>query len=423
MQAPLNTAEASDPRPIWTGGQYSVFRVLFGTYLCAHFVALIPWGREMFSSDGVLPDGRASPLLFLFPNVLALADGSVVVTGLIALAAALSIPFALGWRDRAAALGIWYVGACLYGRNPLISNPSLPFVGWMLLAHVFTPPAPYGSWERARRDDDPGAGWRPTPGLGRVAWILMALGYSYSGYTKLVSPSWVDGSAFHWLLQSPLARPGWVHDLLLALPPAAMKVFTWGALGLELTFAPLALVARLRPVLWLSLLAMHLGLVVLIDFADLSLGMVLLHLYTFDPGWVRPRPGPAATILYDGGCGLCHRFVRFVLSEDSAAVFRFAPLDSEASRSVARAEELVRLGDTVIVVPEGGPPLARADAVLFVVGRLGGLWGVAATVVGWLPRGFANHLYDAIARIRHRLFSSPKSACPVVPLELRGRFR
>jgi hypothetical protein len=29
-------------------------------------------------------------------------------------------------------------------------------------------------------------------------------------------------------------------------------------------------------------LAMHVGLIVLIDFADLSLGMVMLHLFTFD---------------------------------------------------------------------------------------------------------------------------------------------
>jgi hypothetical protein len=35
---------------------------------------------------------------------------------------------------------------------------------------------------------------------------------------------------------------------------------------------------------------MHLSLIALIDFADLSLGMVLIHLFTFDPGWVTPLP-------------------------------------------------------------------------------------------------------------------------------------
>jgi hypothetical protein len=36
------------------------------------------------------------------------------------------------------------------------------------------------------------------------------------------------------------------------------------------------------------MLALHLGLLFVIDFADLSLGMVLLHLFTFDPEWLSP---------------------------------------------------------------------------------------------------------------------------------------
>ena len=67
----------------WTGGQYSVFRALLGTYLCIHFVQLIPWGAEVFSNHGVLPEASASPILYLFPNVLALCDSPAMVTGLL----------------------------------------------------------------------------------------------------------------------------------------------------------------------------------------------------------------------------------------------------------------------------------------------------------------------------------------------------
>jgi hypothetical protein len=52
----------------WTGGQYSLFRALFGAYLSIHFVQLIPWGGELFSQRGALPNGAASPLLYLFPK-------------------------------------------------------------------------------------------------------------------------------------------------------------------------------------------------------------------------------------------------------------------------------------------------------------------------------------------------------------------
>ncbi|HZH02738.1 MAG TPA: DCC1-like thiol-disulfide oxidoreductase family protein [Myxococcaceae bacterium] len=36
-------------------------------------------------------------------------------------------------------------------------------------------------------------------------------------------------------------------------------------------------------------------------------------------------------LFYDGGCGLCHRAVRFVLARDPAGRFRFAPLGGSAT--------------------------------------------------------------------------------------------
>src|SRR5215472_13136714 len=116
----------------WTGGQYSIFRAVFAMYLLVHFLQLLPWGAELFSNRGVLPDGSVSPLLLLFPNVLALGDSPGMLTALLALGALLSVLFGIGLYDRAAALGLWYIWACLFGRDPLISNPSIPFVGWML---------------------------------------------------------------------------------------------------------------------------------------------------------------------------------------------------------------------------------------------------------------------------------------------------
>ena len=130
----------------WTGGQYSVYRGLFGAYLFVHFVELIPWGPELFSNRGALADASLSPLVRLFPNVLAFVDAPLFVQCLLAFAAGLSLLFAFGWRDRIAAVALWYVWACLHGRMPLIANPGMPYIGWLLLAHACLPSAPYGSW-------------------------------------------------------------------------------------------------------------------------------------------------------------------------------------------------------------------------------------------------------------------------------------
>jgi hypothetical protein len=272
----------------WTGTLYGRFRLLAGLYLCVHFAHLAPWAAELFSSRGVLPDARLSPLAHLFPNLLAFADGPAFVTVFVLCAAAAALPFAVGVADRACGLFMFYVLACLSGRNPLIANPSLPYVGWLLLAHAAQPPlqSGVGLW----RAPAAGLDWRPSRPVHVAAWVVLAAGYTFSGYTKLVSPSWLDGTALVRVLESPLARPGLLRAALLALPAPALHVASYAALGLELLFLPLALIPRLRRWLWAAMVGMHLSLITLIAFADLSFGMVLFHLFVADPAWLRALP-------------------------------------------------------------------------------------------------------------------------------------
>jgi predicted DCC family thiol-disulfide oxidoreductase YuxK len=406
----------------WTGGHYSLFRFLFAGYLAIHFAGLVPWGSEMFSSEGALPEGSASPLLRLFPNVLAVWDAPIVITAMLVAAAGLAVLLCAGYWDRAAALGIWYIQACLVGRNPLINDPGLPYVGWILLAMVFIPAAPYGSWAR-RRQTDPGTGWRTPAALHNGAWILMALGYSYSGYTKLASQSWVDGTAFRWIMESPLARPNLLREAALALPDGVLQVATWGVLGLEIAFAPLALVPGLRPWLWCGMVVIHVGIMATADFVGASLGIVMLHLFTFDPAWVPARmAGAGEMVFYDGHCGLCHGFVRFLLSEDRAAAFRLAPLQGETFQAAASEEERARLGDSIVLQRADGVLLCKSEAVLYLLERLGGPWRVAAVLGRVFGRRMRDGVYDFIASIRYRLVARPADVCPVLPAGLRSRF-
>jgi hypothetical protein len=269
-----------------SGLLYSCFRATLGVYLTVHFIALVPWGAETFSSEGILADGDASPLLGAFPNILAVVDSPTAVTVLLASAGLASMLFAIGLWDRPAAIWCWYSLACLFGRNPLTANPSLPYVGWMLLAHQFLPVRPAGSLA-ARFAGGNLPAWRMPQPVQQAAWLVMALSYSYGGWTKLSSPSWIDGSAFAELLNNPLARPTALREMLLACPDWIHQSLTWSALALELLFAPLAMSARMRPWAWLAMVGMHVGLLVLIDFADLTVGMLLMHAFTFDPSWLR----------------------------------------------------------------------------------------------------------------------------------------
>ena len=140
----------------WSGGQYSIYRALLGLYLLVHLSALLPYGTELFSNAGMLADAAASPLYPLFPNLLFVCDGPAVVAAALAVGVLASACLALGWRDRVAALVLWLLWASLFTRNPLIQNPGLPFIGWLLLAHALLPAAPYGSWAARGRADPAG---------------------------------------------------------------------------------------------------------------------------------------------------------------------------------------------------------------------------------------------------------------------------
>jgi predicted DCC family thiol-disulfide oxidoreductase YuxK len=405
----------------WTGGQYSLFRVTCGVYLVIHFAMLLPYGAELFSNRGVLPDAGASPLIGLFPNVLAAFDSPYAVTALLVVAITAAASFAIGLRDRIAAVGLWYVLACLFGRNPLIANPSLPMVGWMLLAHAFLPSAPFGSFD-ARGRVDPRGGWRFTPAVFAATWIVMSLAYTYSGFTKLASPSWVDGTAMARILDNPLARPGWIRDLALAMPAFVLRPLTWAVVGLEFMFAPLALLPRARPWIWLLMVVMHVGLLLVVDVADLTFGMLVFHLFAFDPAWIRAtRPGTTDTVFFDGTCGLCHRGVRFFLAEErTGSAFLFAPLGGE--RFAATIPDRAGLPDSLVVRTAAGETFSRSAAVIHLLRRCGGLWRVVAALLAAIPRPIRDSGYDLCARVRYRLFGRAKEACPLLPADLRSRF-
>jgi predicted DCC family thiol-disulfide oxidoreductase YuxK len=328
---------------------------------------------------------------------------------------------AFGYYDKVAAIFLWYVLACLFGRNPLIANPALPYLGWMLLAHLFIPSLPRGPLPEGAAAA--ATIWKLPKPLFAAGWIVLALAYSYSGYTKLLSPSWVSGDAIGYVLQNPLARDYFLRDWFLALPVDVLQILTWSVMGIELLFAPLALVPRARPILWGAMLVVQLGFLCLLNFADLTAPMLLFHLLTFDPKWIRAKQSEAREwIFYDGSCGLCHRVVRFVLAEDRQGGFVFSPLQGEAFKRTVREEERRVLPDSFVVVDQSGRVLLRGDAVIHITKRLGGLWRLLGTVLAFFPKPLRDGGYRFVGAIRHRLFAKPADYCPTVPAQLRVRF-
>jgi predicted DCC family thiol-disulfide oxidoreductase YuxK len=124
---------------------------------------------------------------------------------------------------------------------------------------------------------------------------------------------------------------------------------------------------------------------------------------------------PHPILLYDGVCGLCNRFVQFILCRDHKKVFRLASLQSDlAARILARHGVNPDPLDTVYVVLDHETfesetkterLLSRSNAVLFVLQQLGPPWPLLASFAKLIPQFLRDAAYNAIARHRYRLFS------------------
>lgn len=137
-------------------------------------------------------------------------------------------------------------------------------------------------------------------------------------------------------------------------------------------------------------------------------------------------PSPSQTlVLYDGVCGLCNRFVAFLLRHDRRDQFRFAPLQSEFAQTLLRNRDLRPIDcDTVVVIADLCQPaeraLTRSQAVLWVFGCLGGIWRVSA-IAKLIPLPLREALYNFIVRHRYQVFGK-YSECPLPKPENRHKF-
>ena len=366
--------------------QFALFRIVFGTFLTWHFIALIPYGAELFSNEGIISDASLNPTYGFFPNHLYLWDSPLVVALTLGTAVLASITFTLGWAGRTSAVILWFIITALFHRNNLTSNPSLPYLGLILVLSTLIPAGE--NFSLSKRNEN----WFMPKWIIPVATFLLALGYTFSGWTKLSSPSWIDGTAITHVLNNPLARPGFFRDFLLGTPDGFLALLTWGALLAELLYLPLCLSKKARPWIWLALLGMHLGLILLIDFADLSMGMVMIHLFTFDPKWLKATV--PARLAFDADCLMCNRFLAFLAREDHQQQLTFEALPDDSEK-------------TSMIVTRNGQTYRRSTAVIVIFDSLGGHWKALSFIARIIPRPFRDLLYDFIAKNRHR-FGSKK---------------
>ena len=135
---------------------------------------------------------------------------------------------------------------------------------------------------------------------------------------------------------------------------------------------------------------------------------------------------PTNVVFFDGVCGLCNRFVDFVLSRDRRETIRFAPLQGETASHLqltqlfaVRADSATPIFDTVVWLDQSGKMFVRSAAVVRVLWQLGGIWSLCGTLLWLIPRPLRDVGYRVVSTSRYRLFGRHETCRLPTPNERR----
>jgi predicted DCC family thiol-disulfide oxidoreductase YuxK len=125
-------------------------------------------------------------------------------------------------------------------------------------------------------------------------------------------------------------------------------------------------------------------------------------------------------ILFDGICNLCNSSVQYVIKHDPAALFKFAPLQSEAGQHLLRQYDLPQNNLNSFVLLQNNKAYTQSTAALKVSKELK---GPARLLYGFIivPAFIRDWVYKLVANKRYKWFGKRDECLMPDPL-LKERF-
>jgi predicted DCC family thiol-disulfide oxidoreductase YuxK len=125
-------------------------------------------------------------------------------------------------------------------------------------------------------------------------------------------------------------------------------------------------------------------------------------------------------LLFDGVCNLCNGLVNFIIKRDIRRKFKFASLQSEASRLWLERFGLSENEFDSFVLIKKDEYYLKSTAALKTLWELGGISKIFYVFI-LNPRPLRDFLYDIIAKSRYRVFGK-RNSCMIPTPELEARF-
>ncbi len=131
------------------------------------------------------------------------------------------------------------------------------------------------------------------------------------------------------------------------------------------------------------------------------------------------QPTVSMVLFFDGVCGLCSRFIDFVMKRDTGRIFRYSPLQGKHFEELKTKYPWVDGQNSIVLVcriVNRDVVLFRSRAVFFVLNELGGGW----KVISWLkivPAPMTDLGYRMVSSLRYRIFGKKESCRLPTPAE------
>ncbi len=128
-------------------------------------------------------------------------------------------------------------------------------------------------------------------------------------------------------------------------------------------------------------------------------------------------------IYFDGVCGLCHRFVNFVIRRDPSHLIRFAPLQGKTFAQLLERSPWLEGTDSLVVtirVVNREAIYIRSRGVLMVLAELPAPWRWLG-VFRVIPAFVMDLGYKLVSKFRYRIFGK-KETCRIPTSEEREWF-
>jgi uncharacterized membrane protein YphA (DoxX/SURF4 family) len=258
----------------YTKKQFIIWRILLGIYFLIYGIALIPYVKKLYSNQGIFENGALNWTYHLFPSLFNWTDSTITVYLATFILIMCSLAFTLGYKRKLSAFLMAFILISFFNRNNLTGDPSIPFIYWLLVATIAIP-------------DERKTNWKMPRAVYISALIVLSMGYFMGGILKILSPSWADGSAMQMIFSLPNTRFNFIETVSQYIPSWIFMIVTFSVIVLELLAPVFLIIKKTRKFWWVALTLMHLAVLTCFTITQVSIGMLLYHLFLLDLTWIR----------------------------------------------------------------------------------------------------------------------------------------